>query len=263
MLSKRLVYVTANRDIEVYSDKGEIAIYNTVTSKGGSVTVMNGEEAIYVGGAVNASGNVMLNSQKGLLDIESAVVSAAGNITAKAKDKLTIGADVTAQKDVTLQSTKADVEVNDAVTSNAGNVNVTADTSLTIGADVTAQKDVTLQSREADVEVNDVVVSKAGNIAVMADTYLIIDAGVIANQGDVKATTRDGAILISGDITVGNKKDVLLEADQGDIYVGTYINEASSMVSANGSIGAKTGTAGKVTVKTGSGVIDILKTVTY
>ena len=112
------------------------------------------------------------------------------------------------------------------------------------------------------MEVNDVVVSKAGNIAVMADTYLIIDAGIIANQGDVKATTRDGAILISGDITVGNKNDVLLEADQGDIYVGTYINEASGMVSANGSIGAKTGTAGKVTVKTGSGVIDILKSVT-
>ena len=253
--------VTAGSDIEITSDKGEIAIYNTVTSSEGNIAIANGEEAIYVQSAVSAKGDVELTSQKGQIDIDSSVSSTAGNVSAAAGKSLTIDADVTAQQGVTLSSTNDAVSVNKAVTSVTGNITAKANKTLTIGADVIAQKDVTLQSTKADVEVKDAVNSKAGNIVVTADTTLTIGADVTADKGGVKATTRFGDVLISGDITVGNMKNVLLETKQGDIYVGTFINEASGMLSANGSIGSKTGTAGKVTVKTGSGVVDILKTV--
>jgi hypothetical protein len=144
-------------------------------------------------------------------------------------------------------------------------------------------RDITLEGLNGDIHITDDIKAKRNINATIQehgslffDNELKVDGSVTSkvNEGsitvgvnvtagqDVSMKSDSGDILISGDVTVGKNKDVLLETKQGDIYVGTFIDDENGIVSANGSIGAKTGTAGKVTVKTGSGVVDILKTVT-
>ena len=136
-----------------------------------------------------------------------------------------------------------------------------------------AKNNVALLSKNAAISVNDSVTSQEGDITATAKENITIGAGITASAGNVKAiagtgatdgtgaTATNGNIEVSGDITVGANKDVLLETKQGDIYVGTFTDDGQT-VSANGSIGAADGnTAGTVTIKTGAGTIDILKSI--
>ena len=149
---------------------------------------------------------------------------------------------------------------------------------MTIGADVTAKNSVTVLSKNAAIAVNDAVTALTGDITATAKEDIKIGDSVTASEGNVKVTAGTGAtegtgattttshILVSGDITVGANKDVLLETTKGDIYVGTFVDSeedsGQKTVSANGSIGATAGnTAGSVMIKTGEGVIDILKSI--
>ena len=172
-----------------------------------------------------------MNSETGTIDIDQAVTSQAGNVSATAKKNLTIGADVVAKNNVALLSKNAAISVNDSVTSQEGDITATAKENITIGAGITAS---------------------AGNVKAIAGTGATDGTGATATNGNIE---------VSGDITVGANKDVLLETKQGDIYVGTFTDDGQT-VSANGSIGAADGnTAGTVTIKTGAGTIDILKSI--
>ena len=147
---------------------------------------------------------------------------------------------------------------------------------INIGHGVTAtDSSIAMQTGTGNIEVEAAVTSGKGDIALTTGTGNIeIGHSVTASEGNVKATAGTGAIegtgsttttgniLVSGDITVGANKDVLLETTKGDIYVGTFIDSGHETISANGSIGAtEDNTAGTVTIKTGEGVIDILKSI--
>ena len=150
---------------------------------------------------MTASGNVDMNSETGTIDIDQAVTSQAGNVSASAKKNLTIGADVVAKNNVALLSKNAAISVNDSVTSQDGDIIATAKENITIGAGITAF---------------------AGNVKAIAGTGATDGTGATATNGNIE---------VSGDITVGANKDVLLETKQGDIYVGTFTDDGQTAAS--------------------------------
>ena len=148
---------------------------------------------------------------------------------------------VASGRDITLEARNGDIHITDDITAKQ-NVNATVKDkgSLYFDNNLSVDGDITANVMEGSIEVG---------------------AAVTSSEGNVSLQTGTGNIDVSGDITVGANKDVLLETKQGDIYVGTFIDEGQT-VSANGSIGAAAGNmAGTVTVKTGEGTIDILKSI--
>ena len=266
-----------NGNVTVHVDKGTtstddgvdaIAVRGNINA-GQTVSLTAGEGSIGIGvgateteGKVDAAGDITIRSDKGEIDVYNSVTSTGGNISiSNGEEAIYVQGAVTASGNVNLTSEKGLIDIDSAVTSQDGNISATSQGNMTIDGAVIAKKDVTLLSKNAAISVNDAVTTQAGDITATAKENIAIGASITASAGNVEATSTTGDILVSGDITVGANKDVLLETKQGDIYVGTFIDNGQT-VSANGSIGAANGnTAGTVTVKTGEGTIDILKSI--
>ena len=275
--------IQAGANVKLLSKKADVVVRNTVTSLAGSVNA-TAQTGLAVIGSVHAENNIILDSDAGGITVSAQVTSDTGNISMTAGGRLieigdtvhAIQGNVTAHVDTVRTSTDTASPIVNAIgvggdiiagrtvslTAEEGSIGIGVGATTAQGK-VDAGGNIIISSGKGEIDVYNSVTSTGGDISISnVEEAIYVQGAVIASAGDVKTTSVTGDILVSKDISVGENKNVLLETTKGNIYVGTFTDEEHGTVSTSGSIGATEGnTAGNVTIKTGEGVIDILKSI--
>ena len=275
--------IQAGADVMLLSKNADVLVRNTVTSLAGSVNA-TAETGLAVIGSVHAENNIKLATDAGGITVSAQVTSDTGNISMATGGGLieigdtvhAIQGNVTAHVDTVRTSTDTASPIVNAIgvggdiiagrtvslTAEEGSIGIGVGATTAQGK-VDAGGNIIISSGKGEIDVYNSVTSTGGDISISnVEEAIYVQGAVIASAGDVKTTSVTGDILVSKDISVGENKNVLLETTKGNIYVGTFTDEEHGTVSTSGSIGATEGnTAGNVTIKTGEGVIDILKSI--
>ena len=251
--------VTAQENIDVGVDVGQVKIYGKTSTKTGDISMAAGANQ-YTPGARNfiieqngllASGrDINLTGRNGDLHVTDAI-QAQRNLNAKVNEEggvffdttATLKGDVEVHTDagpisiggqvdanlVDLSTGKGDVSIGGNVASNTS-VNISVGTGNITTANVTAKDDVNVTVQDGDIRMNDV--TAAGDANVSNTGRGSIYAENIVSESVTNVKTVDGDIQVAQDVRAG--KDVSVTAATGNIEVG------ATVASTGGNVGLAT-----------------------
>ena len=280
--------VNVKDDVIISTDEGSIDVGKTITSREGAVRLETGAGDIQVGKEITATtGTVSLKTGAG--DIRVGKEITAGEkveISSTLGGDILVGGDINAEKNVAISTLGGDVVIGDADTGNEGDVlskkgdvsiqtgdgkvdiakTVTAEKggvdiisgsgAISVGGDITARDGVAISSSTGAITIGNLtgngdVQSETGNVSIETGSGTVaIVKTVSADEGKVGITTGDGPILVGGDVTAAD--NVEITSSTGAITIGD---------AATGNAGDVLSKKGDVSIHTGAGTIDIVKTV--
>ena len=281
--------VTANSDVKVAANNGDISIEGSVESQKGNVAMLAKGGSMIVGAEVKAGRNVSAEADGNV--IVDAGVSAGESVTVNTdKGDILIGADVKAGGAVTMmtnigdilvgsdgEGSEGNISIGKAVASSQGSVTVQTEAGeVYIGNDpeaymVTARQDVTLRNGNglilidggASTEKGDILV-KAGNLAYtegMDDNIAFGQDGRLTSGHDAYLIAQNGDLLVTRNVTAENTFYAQTKG-QGNITFGEDLtvknNLSLSTETGNITIGNDvTSQQGNLSMQVGTGNIQI------
>ncbi|SDO87442.1 leukotoxin LktA like protein [Selenomonas ruminantium] len=243
--------VTADKNVAITVDKGDVSIEKAVKSKSESVNVLAKDGNIMIGDnmdadTVGAMKDVTLESQNGKIEIFGRTATETGNISVTAINAQYNGADsiifdhngkLDANKDANLIVENGDLHITDHVTAgNSFNAVTRKQGNITLDDDITVVKDMTMKAERGDITVG---------------------RTITAMDGSVSMGTDKGDISVGEDITVA--RNVELEVTEGDINIGGIDGKGNVEAGNDVKMAVGNGDVNVVkTVKSTGGNVDIL-----
>ncbi|MBR1493546.1 MAG: hypothetical protein IJ601_00640, partial [Acidaminococcaceae bacterium] len=256
--------VTAGNSVLGYTIDGDITVGKDIVAQQGDVLLDTGKGSVVIGkaggtGNVKADGDVSISTLQGDVAVKTSVTSDNGSVSVKSQQgnidigEISVGNAISARENIDLYVADGVITVTGKTETTHGDITVTALDDDTLQNLVIEQngklisgRNLTLKTYNGDIQVTDrtaakqdltVDIGNKGNIAFGVDVTVL---------GNIDMSTGDGDIFVGKDLTAGGKTNLI--TGSGDIVVG---------YSGNGDINA----GEDITIRTGSGKIDVIKTV--
>ena len=234
--------VTVTNDVNIATDKGNIAVGKTITSTDGSVSLKTGEGEVLIGQDITAEKDVSITNKDGDVivgDLETGdaghVLSKTGNVSIQADNGI-----VGIVKSVKAQEGNIDVQVGTGgvlIGNNGKNVEtVTAKHSIDIGVELGQIKIY----GKTSTETGDISMAAGSNQYTPGERNFIIEQnGLLESGRDINLTGRNGDLYVTDRIQANRDLNALV--NEGG---GVFFDESATL-------------KGDVTVQTEAGPISI------
>ena len=241
--------VNVVKDIAMRTQTGEIIVGKNITANQGSVTLTTGTGSITVGvddgsgqesGVITANSDVKINAGNGSVNVETSVESKAADVNVNVMNgNIHIGNNgpdtntVTARENVSLVTENGKITVDGKTSTQKGDITLKA-ANKSYEAGTSGQNIIINNGTDSNgIEHNGKVVANKNATLISVNSDLHVTDDVIAQNGNLNAITqKQGDISLDKEVTVN--KDILMQADIGNITVG------KNLESKEGSINVKT-----------------------
>ena len=220
--------VDVNKDVNITTETGTIAVGHTVNSKEGSVNLQTGTGAVLIGKDITAGDAVTISSHEGDIVVGAASKGDDGDVLAK-------------KGNVSIKTDKGNIDVVKTVTVQEGSLDIASGQGdILIGNNgpdvktVTAKQDLSLAAKDGKVVVYGKTSTEVGDISISAhkqvytpgennQSFIIDQNGKLEAGGAIHLDVGNGDLHVSDRIQT--KKDLVAELEEkGSIYFDTDLN---------------------------------------